>query len=108
VIIRVARADGEETSDADLDFMTLGRAFGRPFLLVATPVSSTLREASPMSELILHKKARQLCIGEGKAWSLKDFENGVPGVTMLTVVVNGKKRREYLNRAKVMLKGNSR
>ena len=38
-----------------------------------------------MSELILHKKARQLCIGEGKAWSLEDFENGVPGVTMLTV-----------------------
>jgi hypothetical protein len=35
-----------------------------------------------MSELILHKKARQLCIGEGKAWSLKDFENGVPGVIM--------------------------
>ena len=61
-----------------------------------------------MSDLILHKKARQLCIDEGKAWSLKDFENGVPGVTMLTVVVDEKKRREYLNRAKVMLKGNSR
>jgi 3'-phosphoadenosine 5'-phosphosulfate sulfotransferase (PAPS reductase)/FAD synthetase len=43
-----------------------------------------------MSELVLHKKARQLCVGEGKSWSLKDFENGVPGVTMLT----GCRRRE--------------
>jgi hypothetical protein len=32
-----------------------------------------------MSELILHKKARQLCIGEGMAWSLKDFERCVGG-----------------------------
>jgi hypothetical protein len=61
-----------------------------------------------MSELILHKKARELCIGEGKAWSLRDFENGVPGVTMLTVVADENKRREYLNRAKVLLKRNSR
>jgi hypothetical protein len=63
-----------------------------------------------MSELILHKKARQLCIGEGKAWSLslKDFENGVPGVTMLTVVADEKKRREYRDRAKFMLRRNSK
>jgi hypothetical protein len=61
-----------------------------------------------MSELILHKKARQLCIDEGKAWSLKDFENGVPGVTMLTVVADEKKRREYLDRAKMILRRNSR
>jgi hypothetical protein len=61
-----------------------------------------------MSELILHKKARQLCIGEGKAWSLKDFENGVPGVTMLTVVADERKRREYLNRARLMLKKHSK
>jgi hypothetical protein len=60
-----------------------------------------------MSELIL-QKARDLCRREGNAWSLKDFENGVPGVTMLTVVADEKKRREYLNRAKVMLKRNSR
>jgi hypothetical protein len=60
-----------------------------------------------MSELIL-QKASQLCRGEGKAWSLRDFENGVPGVTMLTVVVDENKRREYLNRAKAMLKRNSR
>ena len=61
-----------------------------------------------MSELILQKKARELCRSEGKAWSLRDFENGVPGVTMLTVVADEKKRREYQNRAKVMRKRNSR
>lgn len=57
---------------------------------------------------ILQKKARQLCRAKGNAWSLDDFENGVHGVTMLTVVADEKKRREYLNRAKVMLKRNSR
>ena len=41
-----------------------------------------------MSDLILQKKASQLCRSEGKAWSLRDFENGVPGVTMLTVVAD--------------------
>jgi hypothetical protein len=61
-----------------------------------------------MSELILHKMASQLCRSEGKAWSLKDFENGVPGVTMLTVVADEKNRREYLVRAKLMLRRNSR
>jgi hypothetical protein len=60
-----------------------------------------------MSELIL-QKARDLCRQEGNAWSLKDFENGVPGVTMLTVVADEKKRREYLDRAKLMLRRNSR
>ena len=57
---------------------------------------------------ILQKKARQLCYREGKAWSLDDFENGVSGVTMLTVVADEEKRREYLNRAKMMLRRNSR
>jgi hypothetical protein len=57
-----------------------------------------------MAGLILQKRARELCRSEGKAWSLRDFENGVPGVTMLTVVADENKRREYLNRAKVMLK----
>jgi hypothetical protein len=61
-----------------------------------------------MSELILQKKARDLCRQEGNAWTLKDFENGVPGVTMLTVVADEKKRREYLNRAKMMVKRNPR
>ena len=53
------------------------------------------------------EETRELCRSEGKAWSLRDFENGVPGVTMLTVVADENKRREYLNRAKVMLKRNS-
>jgi len=48
--------------------------------------------------------ARQLCYREGMAWSLGDFEKGVSGVTMLTVVADEKKRREYLNRARLMLK----
>jgi hypothetical protein len=61
-----------------------------------------------MSELILRRKAKQLCLGDGKAWSLDDFENGVPGVTMLTVVADEKKRREYLDRARAMLKRTSR
>ena len=29
---------------------------------------------------------------EGKAWKLEDFENGVPGVTMLTVVADDNDR----------------
>jgi hypothetical protein len=53
-----------------------------------------------MSEVILQTIAKELCRREGKAWSLRDFENGVPGVTMLTVVADEKKRREYLNRGK--------
>jgi hypothetical protein len=36
------------------------------------------------------------------------LRNGVPGVTMLTVVADEKKRREYLDRAKLMLRRNSR
>jgi hypothetical protein len=39
------------------------------------------------------------------AWSLSDFEKGVSGVTMLTVVADERKRREYLKRARAMLKG---
>ena len=54
------------------------------------------------------EKARELCRREGKAWSFDDFADGVRGVTMLTVVADKNKRDEYLNRAKVMLKGNSR
>jgi hypothetical protein len=73
-----------------------GRLSGRPFheahqdsafphgdligLTVWRALDSPLGEASPMSELILHKMASQLCRSEGKAWSLKDFENGMPGV----------------------------
>jgi hypothetical protein len=39
---------------------------------------------------------------------LDDFEKGKPGVTMHTVVADEKKRREYLNRARLMLKKHSR
>jgi hypothetical protein len=45
-----------------------------------------------MSKLILRKMARDLCRREGNAWSLKDFENGVPRVTMLTMVADEKER----------------
>jgi hypothetical protein len=47
--------------------------------------------------------AWQLCYGEGMAWSLRDFEKGVSGVTIFTVVADEKKKREYLNRAREML-----
>jgi hypothetical protein len=57
-----------------------------------------------MSDRIIQKMARDLCRQDGNAWSLKDFENGVPGVTMLTVVADEKRRREYLDRAKLMLR----
>jgi hypothetical protein len=56
----------------------------------------------------LHKKARELCYRDGMAWSLEDLKNRVSGVTMLTVVADEKKRREYLNRAREMLKKNSK
>ena len=56
----------------------------------------------------LHKKARQLCHRDGMAWSLKDFENSVSGVTMHTVVADEKKRREYLNRARLLLNTRSK
>ena len=51
-----------------------------------------------MSEL--HKMAKQLCYREGMAWSLGDFEKGVSGVTIFSVVADEKKRREYLSRAR--------
>ena len=59
-----------------------------------------------MSEV--RKMARQLCYREGMAWNLRDFEKGVSGVTMLTVVADEKKRREYLNRARLMLNKHSK
>ena len=48
---------------------------------------------------ILQKKARQLCRHDGNAGSLDDLENGVSGVSMLTVVADEEERCEYLNRA---------
>ena len=48
------------------------------------------------------KIAKELCRRDGKAWSLDDFENGVAGVTMLTVVADDNDRRAYLNSAKAL------
>jgi hypothetical protein len=68
-------------------------------------VSSTridpLDHPSPKSAI--HKLAKQLCYSEGMAWSLRDFEQGVPGVTIFTVVADEKKKQGYLNRARLML-----
>jgi hypothetical protein len=50
------------------------------------------------------EKAKELCRRDGKAWSLDDFESGVSGVTMLTVVADDNDRKAYLNRAKALLK----
>jgi hypothetical protein len=49
------------------------------------------------------KKAKKLCRCDGKTWSVDDFENGVAGVTMLTVVAEDSDRTEYLSRAKALL-----
>ena len=50
------------------------------------------------------EKAKELCRRDGKAWSLDDFESGVSGVTMLTIVADDNDRKAYLNRAKALLK----
>jgi hypothetical protein len=52
----------------------------------------------------IRQKAKELCRGGGKAWSLDDFQNGVSGVTMLTRVADATERILYVNRAKAMLK----
>ena len=44
-----------------------------------------------------------MCRRDGMAWSLDDFESGVLGVTMLTVVADDNDRKAYLNRAKALL-----
>jgi hypothetical protein len=46
--------------------------------------------------------AKELCRRDGKACSLDDFEKGVAGVTMLTVVADDNDRRAYLNIAKAL------
>jgi hypothetical protein len=59
-----------------------------------------------MSELLedqILRRAKELCRCDGKTWSLDDFENGVAGVTMLTMVAGESERIDYLNRAKAML-----
>jgi hypothetical protein len=74
---------------------------------VAEAFDSTPTRRDPMSvpsEDQILGKAKELCRCEGKAWNLDDFENGVSGVTMLTVAADDDDRTEYLNRAKAFLK----
>jgi hypothetical protein len=59
--------------------------------------------SAPSQDQIL-EKAKELCRCDGKAWNLDDFQNGVSGVTMLTVVADDKDRAEYLRRATAFLK----
>jgi hypothetical protein len=58
---------------------------------------------SEPSEDQIIQKAKELCRREGKAWSLDDFQNGVPGITMVSVVAKDSDRTHYLNRAKALL-----
>jgi hypothetical protein len=58
---------------------------------------------SKLTEDEILQKAKELCWGDGRAWNLDDFQNGVSGVTMLTRVADATERLLYLNRAKEML-----
>jgi hypothetical protein len=74
---------------------------------VVETFDSTTSKASTMSEPRedeILRKAKELCRCDGKTWSLDDFENGVAGVTMPTVVADDNDRTEYLNRAGALLK----
>jgi hypothetical protein len=81
-------------------------ALSHDYLIERTEERRVELVGSSLSDL--HKKGRELCYRDGMAWSLEDLKNRVSGVTMLTLVADEKKRHEYLNRAKVMLKGDSR
>jgi hypothetical protein len=58
--------------------------------------------SEPSEDQIL-QKAKELCRRDRKVWSPDDFQNGVAGVTMLTVVAGDDDRTEYLNTAKTLL-----
>jgi hypothetical protein len=58
--------------------------------------------SEPTEDEIL-QKAKELCRGDGRAWSRDDFQNGVSGVTVLTRVADAIERLLYLSRAKEML-----
>ena len=49
------------------------------------------------------RKAKELCRCDGKTWSPDDFEDGVAGVTMLTIVAEDSDRKAHLKRAKAFL-----
>jgi hypothetical protein len=55
---------------------------------------------SELTEDEILQKAKDLCRKDGKAWSLDDLQNGVPGVTMVILVADENDRIEYLNRAR--------
>ena len=70
---------------------------------------SATTKVSPMfelSEVQILRKAKELCRLDCKTWSIHDFEAGVAGVTMFTVVADDSARTEYLNRAKAFLEEN--
>jgi PPOX class probable FMN-dependent enzyme len=69
-------------------------------ILEQRPANSRRREFGAGEPL---EKAKELCRPDGKAWSLDDFEGGVSGVTMLTVVADDNDRKAYLNWAKALL-----
>jgi hypothetical protein len=67
---------------------------------------SATTKVTPMlelSEVQILRKAKDLCRLDCKTWSIHDFEAGVAGVTMFTVVADDGARTEYLNRAKALL-----
>jgi PPOX class probable FMN-dependent enzyme len=76
-------------------FPYLGR-----LILEQTSEFATPREIGAAESL---EKAKELCRRDSKAWSLDDFESGVSGVTMLTVVADDNERKAYLKRAKALL-----
>jgi hypothetical protein len=45
-----------------------------------------VRRSSKLTEDQILQKAKDLCRSEGKAWSVDDLKNQVPGVSMVTVV----------------------
>jgi hypothetical protein len=58
---------------------------------------------SELTEDEILQTAKDLCRNDGKAWSLDDLQNRVPGVTMVSLIADDNDRTEYLNRAKALL-----
>jgi hypothetical protein len=55
------------------------------------------------TEGLILQRAKEMCHKDGKAWSLDDLENHVPGVTMVTLIASDDDRIEYLNRSREFL-----
>jgi hypothetical protein len=58
---------------------------------------------SELSEDQILRKAKELCRLDCKTWSLDDFDKGLAGVTMFTMVADDSDRAKYLNQAKALL-----